>query len=288
MTDRTKEIPLDLIDRNPNQPRKVFRQEALEELAASIKKHEVLEPIVVAPRGKRYLLVAGERRWRASKLAGKKTIPAHIRNADDRVVQELALLENIQREDLTPMEEARAYQDFLDRGYTVESLAELLGFKHTKGVTHRLRLLRLRPRYQEAYEKGWLTDSQAIHICKLEPEEQDALFRSIRDGKCETEEKLKAFVGAIQDAKAQSAFFEIPPPDPKAKEIHAKYTRMLDKIGELLRRSFDSEDLTVLRRALEGDVAGNLERLDLIVDHLARIRKAMQVQAASEQLALTN
>jgi ParB/RepB/Spo0J family partition protein len=281
----TPEIALALIDANPNQPRRRFNQASLEELAASIREQGVVEPVVLTPRNGRYLLVAGERRTRAAKLAGLTTIPACIKlGISDKTVQELALLENVQREDLTPMEEARAYQDFIDRGYTLDGLTKLLGYKHPWGVIRPLRLLKLRPRYQEALEKEWITKNQAFHLSRLEPVDQDVIFHAIRDGKCDTEERLKAMVDAVEDRDAQSAMFRLGTPDPRAKEVIGKYTRLLDRLTDLLNRSFDAEDLAVLRRVLEGDVQGNLQRLELIVEHLTRIRKALLGQAATQQL----
>jgi ParB family transcriptional regulator, chromosome partitioning protein len=123
------EANLSLIYPNPTQPRKFFPKEALEELALSIQEQGLIEPLVVVPRGDRFMLVAGERRWRACQMIGLETVPVRVLSADDRQVAEMALVENLQRQDLTPLEEARAFKDMLDRGYTKEELAQKLGFK---------------------------------------------------------------------------------------------------------------------------------------------------------------
>jgi len=111
-------IALDRIFPNPDQPRKEFSQRRLEELAQSIKESGLMEPIVVTRRGARYMIIAGERRFRACKLAGLTEVPVREIEADDQKVAELALLENLQREDLNLIEEAQAYQDLLNRGLT--------------------------------------------------------------------------------------------------------------------------------------------------------------------------
>src|ERR1035437_6769618 len=123
MADNLATIPLHLIYPNPDQPRKDFDAEKLEELAMSIREYGVLEPIVVTKRDVRYMIIAGERRYRASLLAAISEIPARIIEADDTLVEELALLENVQREDLNIIEEAKAFKSLLDRGWTREELA---------------------------------------------------------------------------------------------------------------------------------------------------------------------
>ena len=126
--EEVKTIDMGLIDVNPNQPRKVFDPTALSELAQSIKTHGVIQPILVTPRNNRYMIVAGERRFRASKLAEIKTIPCIVKDFDDAQVQEVALLENIQRQDLNPIETARALKELQDSyGWTQEALADRLG-----------------------------------------------------------------------------------------------------------------------------------------------------------------
>lgn len=136
-------IPVDEIRPNPYQPRKVFNDEALKELSSSIKQHGVFTPILVKKSIQGYDLIAGERRLRASKLAGLKDIPAIIVDFDDQEMMEIALLENIQREDLNVIEEAKAYEKLIQRlGYTQEQLAHRVG-KSREHITNLLRLLKL-------------------------------------------------------------------------------------------------------------------------------------------------
>lgn len=143
-------IPVDEIRPNPYQPRKVFNDEALKELSSSIKQHGVFTPILVKKSIQGYDLIAGERRLRASKLAGLKDIPAIIVDFDDQEMMEIALLENIQREDLNVIEEAKAYEKLIQRlGYTQEQLAHRVG-KSREHITNLLRLLKL-PEYVQEY-----------------------------------------------------------------------------------------------------------------------------------------
>ena len=142
-------IPVDEIRPNPYQPRKVFNDEALKELSSSIKQHGIFTPILVKKSIQGYDLIAGERRLRASKLAGLKDIPAIIVDFDDQEMMEIALLENIQREDLNVIEEAKAYEKLIQRlGYTQEQLAHRVG-KSREHITNLLRLLKLPEDVQE-------------------------------------------------------------------------------------------------------------------------------------------
>ena len=143
------EVSLTLIYPNPDQPRKFFPKDALEELALSIKEQGLIEPLVVVPRGEKFMLIAGERRWRACQMVGLTEVPVRIMEADDRQIAEMALVENLQRQDLTPLEEAKAFQDMLDHGYTKAELAQKLGFKQVWRVDERLSLLNLASKYQE-------------------------------------------------------------------------------------------------------------------------------------------
>ncbi|HZG11185.1 MAG: ParB/RepB/Spo0J family partition protein [Kurthia gibsonii] len=141
--EKVEKIPVRDIKPNPYQPRKEFKKEALEELAESIKEHGVLQPVVVRKQGKGYELVVGERRFRAAKMALQKEIPAIIREFDQQQMMELAILENLQREDLTALEEAEAYQNLMENlNFTQEKLAQRLG-KSRPYIANQVRLLSL-------------------------------------------------------------------------------------------------------------------------------------------------
>ncbi|WP_144461586.1 ParB/RepB/Spo0J family partition protein [Siminovitchia fortis] len=152
-----REIQLTEIKPNPYQPRKNFSAEAIAELKESIKEHGILQPIIVRKNGKSYEIVAGERRFRAAKAAHLKRIPAVVREFNDSQMMELAVLENLQREDLTPMEEAAAYQTLMDRlGITQEDLAKRLG-KSRPYIANHIRLLTLPPKIQNLITEGKLS-----------------------------------------------------------------------------------------------------------------------------------
>lgn len=156
--DGVREIPVSAVARNPFQPRRQIPAESLQELAESIRAHGVLEPIVVRPaRGSegRFELVVGERRWRAAQLVGLSTIPAVVRTVGDRQMLQLALVENLQREDLDPLEEAQAYRRLMDEfGMSQDAVAEAVGRKRPT-VANAIRLLDLEPEIQE-----WIQASQ--------------------------------------------------------------------------------------------------------------------------------
>lgn len=166
------EIEISEIRTNPYQPRKNFDAEALNDLAASIKEHGVFQPILVRKSLSGYELIAGERRLRASKLIGNKTIPAVIVEIDDKEMMEISLLENIQREDLSPIEEAQAYNKLIKKfNYTQEDLAKRIG-KSRANITNMLRLLNLPKEVQEFVNTGKLSYSQARTILSLENEDE--------------------------------------------------------------------------------------------------------------------
>lgn len=154
-------VPVAQIEPNPNQPRRYFDEESLEELKASILTHGVVEPIIVRPVHGRYELVVGERRWRAAKMAGLAQIPAVVRALSDLESLELALIENIQREDLNPIEEAETYRRLMDEfGMTQEEVAERVG-KRRSTVANSLRLLEIDPELREEVAKGRLSAGHA-------------------------------------------------------------------------------------------------------------------------------
>lgn len=156
-TEEPNTIAIDLIDPSPLQPRGVFDEAKLDELAQSITANGVVQPLLLRPKQDRFELIAGERRWRAAQRAGLTRVPAIVRHVSDDKVLELALIENIQREDLNPIEEARAYKKLIETiGLTQESVAERVG-RDRSYVTNFLRLLRLPDDLQELIQNGRLS-----------------------------------------------------------------------------------------------------------------------------------
>lgn len=168
-------VPLDKIQANPNQPRKNFDEESLQELADSIKQNGVLQPILVRKiltrKGEEYQIVAGERRYQASKLAGLTDIPVLIREVNDEELFQLALIENLQRSNLTPIEEAKGYRQLLDtKGLTQEGLARILS-KSRSSITNTLRLMDLPKEVQEMMEQSLITAGHARAILAVPTDE---------------------------------------------------------------------------------------------------------------------
>ena len=170
--DEIVELPLNELRPNPYQPRKTFDEQALEELATSIREHGVFQPIIAKKSIKGYEIIAGERRVRASRLAGLETIPAILRDFTDEQMIQIALLENIQRENLTAIEEAIAYKQMIEKlDLTQEELSRKLG-KSRSHVTNMLGLLRLPNTVQDMVVKKEITMGHARVLSKLESEEQ--------------------------------------------------------------------------------------------------------------------
>ena len=193
------EIDINKIKPNPNQPRKNFDQDALNELAASIKVHGIVQPIVLnqQPDGQ-YLIIAGERRWRAANICGLKTVPAVIKNYTDKQVKEISIIENLQREDLNPIEAAKAIKELMDEyGLTQETVSDRIG-KSRSNVANTLRLLSLYPDVMEMVEKGKISSGHARCLVVIEdPKEQIRLAQmvvsknlSVRD----LEKAVKAYI----------------------------------------------------------------------------------------------
>jgi ParB family transcriptional regulator, chromosome partitioning protein len=176
-------IPLDEIDANPKQPRRDFDEQALKELAQSIKMHDVIQPVTVTKMpGGRYRLIAGERRLRAAKIAGLKDIPAYMRQANDKELLELALLENLQREDLNAIEVALSYKRMMDElEHTQEQVAERMG-KDRSTVTNYIRLLKLPPDIQVAVRNGSISMGHARALINVDTvDRQLFIFDEIKD-----------------------------------------------------------------------------------------------------------
>jgi len=203
-------LPVDAVERSSAQPRKRFEEAKLEELAASIREHGVVEPILVRRHGAKYRIVAGERRWRAAQRAGLQEIPAVVREASDRQAFELALVENLQRADLNAIEEAEAYEVLAKDGQSQDDIAKRVG-KDRSTVANALRLLKLPGDVRDLVKDGTLDMGHARAILGLETAEEmkKLAARAVREGlsvrATEALVRLKAMKGKKKASDAPSA-----------------------------------------------------------------------------------
>ena len=226
------EIPIDQIEPNPDQPRREFDQEALQELATSIQNMGIIAPITlrqVAPD--HYQIIAGERRWRASQMAGLTSIPAYIRTADDESVMELALVENIQREDLNAIEIALAYEHLAEAsGMTQEKISERVGKSRT-AVTNYLRLLKLPAQIQMALRDREIDMGHARALLSLDsPSMQLKIFRDVQKNQYSVR-KVEEMVQALKSGEdVQSARKRIASTTPLPDRLNEKKQLLADRL----------------------------------------------------------
>ena len=250
-------LPLSSIEPRAEQPRGRFDEESLQDLAASISQHGLIQPILVRrlPSGY-YQIIAGERRWRASRMAGLTEVPVRVLKADDRAADEIALIENLQREDLNPMEEARGYQKLIsDYSLTQEETARSVGKSRT-AVTNSLRLLRLSPSVSELVEEGKLSSGHARALLAVEQEPLQKKAAEEVIAKSLSVRKTELLAARLKKA-ARSG--EKPAPDPLAVDYAAEISRELS--AQLGRKVTLTEKRTGGRIVLEYYSADDRERL---------------------------
>jgi len=199
-----RQIPIDRIDPNPEQPRLEFDDAALDELAASIREHGVLQPVLVRPRpGNRFQLIAGERRWRASRRAGQDAIPALVEDIDDETALEISIIENLQREDLSPLDEATMYDRMIrEHGYSIRKLAEKLG-KDKGYLENRLRLANAPDEVRQLVSVRKDTLSHAYELLKVpDPKKRKRLADAVARGELSLVKLLEKVEGRPPRARA--------------------------------------------------------------------------------------
>ncbi len=219
-------LPISDIEPNRDQPRKFFDQEALEELADSISQYGLIQPIVVQKENDYYKIIAGERRWRAAKLAGIKEVPVVVKNMGKQEASEVALIENLQRKDLNPIEEARAYKSLIDEyNLKQEEVASRLS-KSRSAITNTLRLLNLTDKVQNMVIEGQISNGHARALLALElPEIQERAAKSVVEKNMsvrETEEYVKSILHPKQK--------KLPLP----KQNDAEVVRLTEKLKNIL------------------------------------------------------
>lgn len=202
-SERIREINIDLIEPNPFQPRKVFERDALLELSDSIKEYGLIQPIIVYEDSGQFILIAGERRLRASKIAGMETIKAIVADIETKKLRELALIENIQREDLNPVELANSYQELIEEyGITHEELSKKIS-KSRAQITNTLRLLALSEHTKEMLQSGKLSQGHAKVMVGLDEKTQQIISDSIIGQKLSVREAEK-LIKRLKEEKTEN------------------------------------------------------------------------------------
>lgn len=261
---RLEELDVESIIPNPKQPRTEFDENALEELADSISTLGLIQPITVRRESDgKYIIISGERRWRASKLAGKKSIPAYIREADDRELHEMALVENIQRQDLNAMEIAISLQRLIEEcGVTQEMVAQRVGKKRST-VANYLRLMQMRPEVQAALKANQISMGHAKAIAGAPEELQASLVKKVI--------KKELSVRATEDLVKKSLAVK-PANEDVAEEFPEIYTRAVEQLSRIL-----GENIKIKR---SGDGSGKIvigfssdEEIGMLVERLERLAK---------------
>lgn len=258
------EIKVSEIDPNMGQPRKKFDEDELLELAESIKIHGVIQPIILTKRGKRYEIIAGERRWRASKLAGLVKIPAVIREYTDKEIMEVSLIENIQRQDLNPIEEALAFKNLIDE-YKMkqDDLAERVS-KSRSAITNALRLLKLDDKVKAMLAEGLISTGHARALLAVEDKnKQQILATKIFDEKLSVRETEK-LVKQIPENK-----------EPKKEERPSEkliYKKLEDSLKSIIGSKVSIKGRDNGKGKIEIDYY-SIEELDRITELLSTIKK---------------
>lgn len=260
-------VKITMVEPNREQPRKNFDEDALQELADSIKQFGLLQPILVQQRDGYYEIVAGERRWRAAKLAGLKEVPVIIRNLTEQEIVEISLIENIQRENLNPIEEAQAYKKLLTEFHLKQDEVAERVSKSRAAVTNSMRLLKLSDEVQQMVISDMISTGHARALLAIEnPDEQYALAQRIFD------EKL-----SVRDIEKIVKSIGKPVKEKKEKEINESLEAVYQDIQEKLKRHLG----TKVAVSGKGDGAGKIEIEFYSHDDLERILDTLNKADAS-------
>jgi ParB family transcriptional regulator, chromosome partitioning protein len=265
-------IDIERVEPNPDQPRLAFDEQSLDELAASIREHGVLQPILVRPlSGGRYQVIAGERRWRASKKANQDTIPALVEDIDDETALEIAIIENLQREDLSPLDEATMYDRMIrERGYSIRKLAEKLG-KDKGYLENRLRLADAPEEVRQLVSVRKDTLSHAYELLKVQdPKKRRRLADAVARGELSLVKLRERIEGRPRRADAGDATDDVldpsaplpEPPDPDGWAAHAVPADLAEDSLVAAKRDFADalEDLVAVLRS--PDVSRTIAEVD--------------------------
>lgn len=262
-SDGVIEVDIKLVDPNKNQPRKTFNADSLKEMADSIRQHGIIQPLIVNEQNGRYMIIAGERRFRGAIIAGLKTVPVIVKHYTEKQIKEVSLIENLQREDLNPVESARAIRELMDvYGFTQESVADRIG-KSRPAIANTLRLLSLSPEVLSLVEKGKLSAGHARCLVTINnPEAQLQLALAASDNKMtvrDLEKAVKDFFNpkTIVKKQAQEQSLELKALANNMKRVFSTKVTILgnDKKGRIYIDYYNSDDL---------------DRIHMLIDKLMR------------------
>lgn len=257
---RMEELEIESIIPNPKQPRTSFDDDALEELADSIATLGLIQPITVRKEADgKYIIISGERRWRASKLAGKSTIPAYVRDVDDKELHEMALVENIQRQDLNAMEIAISLQRLIDEcGVTQETVAQRVGKKRST-VANYLRLIQMCPEVQMALKGNLITMGHAKAIAAAPEEAQPSLVKKVIKKELSVR-ATEALIKKLSESKSTPAEQE--------EEFPEIYTRVVEGLSRIMgenikiKRSGDGTGKIIIGFSNDQEIVAMVEKLE--------------------------
>jgi len=280
-------IALDQIEPNPDQPRRHFPEDHIRGLAASIKKRGLIQPISVRPIGKnRYQIVTGECRWRAHKLLGLPAIKCEVEDMAAKEMRLRAIVENVQRRDMNPIEEGNAFQSLIDDGMTVAQIADDLGLG-SQLVQNRLDLLDLDESVQSLVATGSITASMAWAI-RLAPRSQHTrIVREISSGNFKTVEQVRHACIAMRDADSQlDAFGEAPRASRKDVEAMRTLESKIDAISNMVTAGYKDGELIAARRVNPSRAKMLADKLSLIRKHVLQMEHDLRREAIAGQIQL--
>lgn len=261
-SEKVIEMKLNEIEPDINQPRKVFDDEKLEELSESIKEHGVLQPIIVTKKEDYYQIIAGERRWRASKKAGLKTIPVIVRDYDEKKIREVSLIENLQRQDLNALDTAKAIKELMDEHQlTQEQLAKTLG-KSRSTIANTLRILNLDERVQDMVQEGKLSEGHARTLASIEsPQKQyklamdiinlDLSVREAENMAKEEKQEVKKKPASKKPSKLEAIYKDLENRIKNALGTKVSFKPQTKSRGKIVIDYYDAEELERILEILE-------------------------------------
>lgn len=266
-----RKVRVDLIDANPDQPRKKFDHDEIAALASSIHAQGQQSPIGIRPKGKRFEIVYGERRWRAHQLLGRKTIDAIVRTMSEFERDLAAIVENLARVDIEPLEEAHAFERLIKQGMNPEQIASHLGLAVFR-VNWRLQLLNLTPQIRTLFAHGNLDRQQALELARLPAPAQERVHKLVATGKVVGWKALRNTVDAHLDGEAQVELFGASAPKPSREEVQ--------KVGDM-----EARIASVARMVSAGWKDGECiiacrvspDRAGLMADEIAVLRNALSM-----------